>query len=286
MRGRKLLSIFLCVCLFMGILSMPVQAAPKAGFLATEEGTKWQNADGTLAVNTWVVANGKRYHTDVNGLLQTGLQTIDGQMYFFYATGEAATGWTTLGSDNYYFDANGVMALNTTVNGCLVDSTGKLIRTLDETGKAKQTDVVAGILAPIITPDMSEEDKLLACYNYVINTSGYRRTYETPTADWTGQFSWEILSSGEGNCFRYAAAYASLVKGLGYDARVATGFIGNRKGGLSPHGWTEVRIGDAWYIFDTEMHDAKNGKKNYYFKTYETYPSKPLKKEADWPVYL
>ena len=133
---------------------------------------------------------------------------------------------------------------------------------------------------------MSEEDKLLACYNYVINTSGYRRTYETPTADWTSQFSWEILSSGEGNCFRYAAAYASLVKGLGYDARVATGFIGNRKGGLSPHGWTEVRIGDAWYIFDTEMHDAKNGKKNYYFKTYETYPSKPLKKEADWPVYL
>lgn len=286
MKKNRLLATILCMCLFLGTVTLPVQAAPKGGFVATEEGTKWQNSDGTWAVNTWIEANGHKYHTGENGVLQTGLIKIDEQIYYFYNTGEAATGWTTLGADCYYFDANGVLAQNTVVNGCTVGSNGKLQKTLDEEGKAKQSDVVAGVLASIITPGMKEEDKLLACYNYVINASGYKRTYETPTADWTGQFAWEILSTGEGNCFRYAAAYASLAKGLGYDARVATGYIGNRKGGFSPHGWTEVRIGDTWYIFDTEMHDAKNGKKNYYFKTYETYPSKPLKKEADWPVYF
>lgn len=285
MRKNRLLATILCLCLFLGT-AMPAQAAPQGGFVTTEEGIKWQNSDGTWAINTWVEANGRRYHTDENGALQTGMVNIEGQTYYFYGTGEAATGWTTLGNDLYYFNANGTMAKNTAVNGCTVGSDGKLQKTLNEEGKAKQAAAVEDILATIITPEMTEQDKLLACYNHVINASSYKRTYETPTADWTGTFGWEILTTGEGNCFRYASAYASLVKGLGYDARVATGYIGNRKGGLSPHGWTEVRIGDAWYIFDTEMHDAKNGAKNYYFKTYETYPSKPLKKEADWPVYL
>lgn len=285
MRGKRFVTVILCMCLLFAT-ALPVQAAPQGGFVATEEGIKWQNADGNWAINSWVEANGHRYHTGENGALQTGMMDIEGQTYYFYGTGEAAVGWTTIGNDLYYFNANGAMAKNTSVNGCAVGSDGKLQKTLDESGNAKQTAAVNNILASIITPGMTEEDKLLACYNHVINASSYKRTYETPTADWTGTFGWEILTTGEGNCFRYASAYASLLKGLGYDARVATGYIGNRKGGLSPHGWTEVRIGDTWYVFDTEMHDAKNGTKNYYFKTYETYPSKPLKKEADWPVYL
>lgn len=285
MRGKRFVTVILCMCLLLGT-ALPVQAASQGGFVATEEGIKWQNADGNWAINSWVETNGHRYHTGENGALQTGMMDIEGQTYYFYGTGEAAVGWTTVGNDLYYFNANGAMAKNTSVNGCAVGSDGKLQKTLDESGNAKQTAAVNNILASIITPGMTEEEKLLACYNHVVNASSYKRTYETPTADWTGTFGWEILTTGEGNCFRYASAYASLLKGLGYDARVATGYIGNRKGGLSPHGWTEVRIGDTWYVFDTEMHDAKNGAKNYYFKTYETYPSKPLKKEADWPVYL
>lgn len=286
MKRRRLLAMILCMCLFLGFVT-PVQAAPRAGgFTLTEEGIKWLNTNGTWAVNTWIDVNGKRYHTGENGVLQTGLTEIDGQTYFFYETGAMAVGWSALGSDLYFFDANGAMAKTAVINGCVVDANGKLQKSLNVYGKGLQADVVQNILAGIITPGMTEEQKLTACYNYVINASSYKRTYETPTADWTGQFGWEILSSGQGNCYRYAAAYASLLKGLGYDARVATGKIGNRKGGLSPHGWTEVRIGDTWYIFDTEMHDAKNGAKNYYFKTYATYPSKPLIKEADWPVYL
>lgn len=286
MKRKRLLTMFLCACLLLGSITLPVQAAPNPTFVLTSEGIKLRNADGTWAANIWVNEFGHRYHTDENGALQTGIRELDGKVYFFYGTGAMASGWTTIGTDIYYFDADGVMAKDTVINGCAVGSDGKFLKVLDEEGKAQQAVIVENILASIITPEMTEEQKLRACYDYVINTTSYKRTYETPTADWTGAFGLELLSTGRGNCYRYAAAYASLVKGLGYDARVATGKIGNRKGGLSPHGWTEVLIGDTWYIFDSEMHDAKNGQKNYYFKTYETYPSKPLIKEADWPVYL
>ena len=40
------------------------------------------------------------------------------------------------------------------------------------------------------------------------------------------------------------------------------------------------------YLYIIYLNDAKNGKKNYFFTTYGAYPSKPLKKEADWPVYF
>ena len=276
------------MCLLLGSMALPVQAAPNPRFVLVEEENviKLQNADGTWAVNTWVDEFGHRYHTGENGALQAGWTEIDGQTYFFYGTGAMATGWTTIGTDIYYFDENGMLARDTAINGCIVGSDGKLLKTLDEEGKAQQTAVVEGILASIITPEMTEEEKLRACYDYMVNTHTYKRTYETPTADWTGTFGWEILTSGQGNCFRFASAYASLLRGLGYDARVATGKIGSSRGGLAPHGWTEVLIGDTWYIFDTEMQYATKGRKDYYFKTYATYPSKPLVKENDWPVYL
>lgn len=288
MKKRRFLSMILCACLLLGSIAMPVQAAPKPRFVYVEEENviKLQNADGTWAVNTWIDEFGHRYHTDGNGALQAGWTDIDGRTYFFYSTGAMAVGWTALGEDLYYFDEDGALARDTVINGCQVGSDGKLSKTLDEEGNAKQKEVVESILASIITPEMTEEEKLKACYSYVVKTYSYKRTYETPTGDWTGTFGMEIMTSGQGNCFRFASAYASLVRGLGYDARVATGKIGSSRGGLAPHGWTEVCIGDTWYIFDTEMQYATKGRKNYYFKTYATYPSKPIVRDADWPVYL
>lgn len=276
------------MCLLLGSVALPAQAAPKPRFVFVEEENviKLQNDDGTWAVNTWIDEFGHRYHTGENGALQAGWTELEGQTYFFYSTGAMATGWTTLGEDIYYFDADGVMARDAVINGCLVGSDGKLQKTLNEEGKGQQAAYVESILASIITPEMTEEEKLAACYNYIVNNSSYKRTYETPTGDWTGTFGLELLSTGQGNCYRFASAYASLLKGLGYDARVATGQIGSSRGGLAPHGWTEVCIGDTWYVFDTEMQFATKGRKNYYFRTYETYPSRPLVKEADWPVYL
>lgn len=141
---------------------------------------------------------------------------------------------------------------------------------------------VTQILASIVTNDMSAEEKLRVAYQYVLDHTSYKRTYETPEGDWTEGYALQLLTTGEGNCFRYAAAFASLAKGLGYQARVATGQIRAARGGLTPHGWTEILIGEEWYIFDPDMEDAK--KQDYYWKTYENYPVKPLNKEKEWSV--
>ena len=105
-----------------------------------------------------------------------------------------------------------------------------------------------------------------------------------PSGDWTGTYAKEILTTGKGNCYRYAAAYAYLAKGLGFESRVVTGQISARRGGVTPHAWTEVKIGDKWYIFDSEMQDAKS--KDYYWKTYDNYPTQPLIRQAVWDVNL
>ena len=52
MKKNRFLTAILCMGLVFGTVAMPVQAAPKGGFVATEEGTKWQNSDGSLAINT------------------------------------------------------------------------------------------------------------------------------------------------------------------------------------------------------------------------------------------
>ena len=56
MKRNGFVAAVLSMCLVFGTVEMPVQAAPKGGFAATEEGVKWQNSDGTWAVNTWTVS--------------------------------------------------------------------------------------------------------------------------------------------------------------------------------------------------------------------------------------
>ena len=79
---------------------------------------------------------------------------------------------------------------------------------------------------------------------YIIDNTSYKRTYDTPAGDWTGEYAMQLYTSGEGNCYRYASAFAYLVSGLGYEARVVTGEIGARRGGTNPHGWAEVKFDD------------------------------------------
>lgn len=79
-----------------------------------------------------------------------------------------------------------------------------------------------------------------------------------------------MLSKKKGNCYRYAASFAYIARVLGYDSRVGVGKISSRRGGMTPHGWTEVKFGKKWYMCDANM------QKNYpsinsYKKTSSSY---------------
>ena len=132
------------------------------------------------------------------------------------------------------------------------------------------------------TGNMMQKDELKSCFDYFVLSSIYERKIDVPLGDWTGEYAKEILISSKGNCYNFAAAFAYIAKGLGYEARVCTGTIESALGGRAPHAWTEVKMGDKWYVFDTEMQRAKG--QGYYKQTYDSYPAGPIIKEASWTV--
>lgn len=241
--------------------------------------------DGTCAMDCWVYESGRTYYIDENGYVQLGLTEIDGNSYYLSPEGKIARGWLEIEDSWYFFQFDGTMAVNTVVDGLYLGSDGKALSDGDEIVPQRNElrEEVDSILSSIITPEMTEEEKIAACYWYVANNFTYKRTYETPQGDWTGDCALEILTTGMGNCYRFASAFAYLLTELGYETKVITGRIGTRQGGTTPHGWTEVKIENEWYVFDTELQYA-NRDKDYYWKTYETYPTRTLVKLEEWPV--
>lgn len=268
--------------LMMGLLylgcSMDVFGAEPApyGFVQTDKGVMWGNEDGTWLKDSWLEIFGLKYHLSKEGYIQVGLTQIGNKTYYLYPEGKLAIGWLQLEDGLYFFQEDGTMAVNTTVGNYQIGSDGKA------TGLPDLQERVNSIIQAVTTSNMTNDQKLFACYQYILNNSSYKRTYDTPSGNWTGTYAMELLSTGQGNCYRYAAGFAYLAKGLGYETRVITGTIKAARGGVTPHGWVEIKLGDKWYIFDPEMQDAKGH--DLYMKTYENYPVKPLNKGTEWTV--
>lgn len=277
-KTRKMLLAMLMVGLLYLGCSMEVFGAEPApyGFVQTDKGVMWGNGDGTWLKDSWLEIFGLKYYLSKEGYIQVGLTKIGDKTYYLYPEGKMATGWLQLQDGLYYFLENGTMAVNVTVGNYQIGSDGKAI------GLPDLQTRVNSIIQAITTSDMTNDQKLLACYQYILNNASYKRTYDTPSGDWTGAYAMELLSTGQGNCYRYAAGFAYLAKELGYETRVITGTIRAARGGVTPHGWVEIKLGDNWYIFDPEMQDAKGY--DLYMKTYENYPVKPLNKETEWSV--
>lgn len=282
-----------------GIPAVPVQAAAPGqevipyGFYAAEGGVMWSNGDGTFKRDDWLHHMDRNWYFGHEGYLLTGFHTISGILFYLPADGMFRVGWNTVSEGKYYLQQDGSVAVNTVIDGERIGADGLVI-----TGRAAQAAssqaaaptqpvsefhrVCLEILSQITTPEMTNEQKLQAAYQWVLAVTTYKRTYETPSGDWTKAYAMDIYSTGQGNCYRYAAAFAYLAKALGYEVRVCTGQISARRGGTTPHGWVEVNYGGQWLICDPDMQDTTGG--NYYLKTFQAYPVKPLNKAADWPI--
>lgn len=226
------------------------------GFTTVGSNVMYSLGNGTFLKDTWFSQGNYVWHFDSNGFVQTGIVEIEGQLWNLSIDGIATP----------------VPALSETLPDFIAQP-------------APVTDfsqIVMTALTQCISPDMTPDQKLYASYMYVINKTTYERTYETPAGDWTKPYALDVYVNGKGNCYRYAAAFAYMAKALGYDARVCTGQIQAARGGLTPHGWVEINMEGISYIFDPDMQDAKN--RDFYYKTYENYPVKPLIKQTEWSV--
>ena len=276
------------------------------GFYAGDGGIMWSNGDGTFKKNEWLHFMGKSYYFNSAGYVVTGFQNIGGKLYYLPADGIIRTGWNSAPEGSYYVLSDGSVAVNTVIGGQMIGANGiaagsaaaaqqaaaQQAAALQAQAAAQQVQAAAPvsefhgvclrILDQITTPGMTNEQKLAAAYSYVINATTYKRTYDTPAGDWTKSYAMDIYSTGQGNCYRYAAAFAYLARAIGYDVRVCTGQISARRGGTTPHGWVEVYYGGQWLICDPDMQDADG--RDYFLKTFAAYPVKPLNKTATWAI--
>ena len=152
----------------------------------------------------------------------------------------------------------------------------------DELYVSEFEQLVIQIIESITTEDMTAEEKRLACYQYIIDTTTYVRTYEQPSGDWTKEYALDVLALQQGNCFRYAAAFAYMCAELGYDAKVCTGEVSAARGGTTPHGWVVLTIDGVEYLCDPDLEQSLGY--DFYMKTYAEYPVKPLITEEEWEI--
>lgn len=81
-----------------------------SGWVRTESGWTWFNADFSSYDSHWVHTGGSWYWIDEYGEMVTGWREIDGQWYFFNNSGAMQTGWHDDGSSWYWFGSDGAMA--------------------------------------------------------------------------------------------------------------------------------------------------------------------------------
>lgn len=100
----------------------------------------------------------------------------------------------------------------------------------------------------------------------------YQRVYGIPTADTLSKkYAEYILKNKKGNCFCFSAAYTCIAKVLGYEAREGVGLIVAAGGGMTPHGWSEIKINGKWYMCDPDM-QLEIPRVNVFMRTPSNYP--------------
>lgn len=186
--------------------------------------------------------------------------TKDSKVYYFdqNGTGTPYNGSKFIkisycGSSKKYYSNRGKLEKNKIVGNkkegyYYVDSTG--VAVTDKTTKL----AVKFVRAHTKSSD-SQSKKLSKCYYYLARHYKYRRSYGNlyPQAKHMKSLAYNMLSSKYGNCHGYAASFAYIARVLGYDTRVVVGDVSGNHGGMTPHGWTEVKEGNKWYVCDPDM---------------------------------
>ena len=233
----------------------------------------------------WTLGGRTRY-INASGQEETGLIDTEQGLYYVPEDGYLIKGWNSCNDRFFYVGGDGRILSDAEVIPYRVDRDGMLVR--NEDGQERDAGigrVVEPIILSLTDSGMTKEQQLRACYNYVLSHTAYKRTYEMPEGrDWTRLYAMDALVYGQGNCFRYAAAFAYLADAVGYEARICTGQISARRGGTTPHGWVEILTDNGWIICDPDMQDATGG--DYYMKSFSQYPVKPLITEARWEARI
>lgn len=228
--------------------------------------------DGKKKTNYWKTIDGYKYYFTLKGYAATDCINIDGKAYvfdkdahlimpskrkilksqghYFYVNtnGQAQTGWFRIGEKLYRADPKGRLYQNRTYEGItFADNCAA------EKGTACSLKIKAMKITESITNSkMTKQQKLYACWKYLVNSGKFRYRSYTPNiykAGWQKECALDMFTRFSGSCSGFACAFAALACEVGYDPYIVYGRVpGSRdqaSDGMTRHCW--VKIGNGYY---------------------------------------
>lgn len=246
---------------------------------------------GTIKRNCFIKVDGKFYSLKADGSVRKSWQKFSYGTSYFGADGAIRKGVQVIGKKTYLFSSRGILLKgiqkqgNTTyflsdkgvIEAKVVSSKG---RTICYDGQGKRLDAVKSqdyetqltarrIVSEITSGQMSREQKLKACFDWVIAKPYVTRRKFSNFDGWPAVYANDHFRLGGGNCQSDAAAFAYMAKALGYsEVYVCTDSDGSW--GLA-HSWAEVE----GRVFDPLFAEAK-GYYKYYNIPYQSYELRPI----------
>lgn len=223
--------------------------------VALAVGTPAYVAQTPVEVSAKAVKKGLRqekgkYYFYKNGVkVKDAWQTVKKKKYYLKKNGEAAVGWNKIGKKAYYFTDKAVMVKNKKIDRIRLNSKGEA----SLSKRANTLILVQSVLDKNTKSTQSKEQKLKACYNYMVKKCGYgpQPVVSGRPSRWEIDYAYKILKDKKGNCYNHAAGFALLARGCGYKAEIIVGKIQKPGETLRDHAW--VMIGDKVYDPQTEQ---------------------------------
>lgn len=113
---------------------------------------------------------------------------------------------------------------------------------------AKEEKILLKYLNKIISDDMTNYEKAVACYDYIIKNTVY------DYGGWANPVM-AVLEDGYGTCTEYSYVYAAMLNYIGFDAKTVDGKTAMAAGGYGYHMWVEVTINGQVYVMDPQVDD-------------------------------
>ncbi len=156
------------------------------------------------------------------------------------------------------------------------------------TGEEYCDEVVWQTLNQITTDDMTTYDKVLACYNYLVDTCSYGDNVlrlDFPEDNGTAR-AYGMLVGHVGACDDYSCAFAALTRAIGLNCYTVYGQTARADGGYTGHIWCVIAIDGVEYVFDPQIDDNIGAGIYYRFcVTYDETPGSYYDSEVRWGYF-
>jgi fibronectin type 3 domain-containing protein len=142
----------------------------------------------------------------------------------------------------------------------------------------------ANIVNSVTTSNMSNLQKLRACYNWYPGRTRYTHRSGDPLyikgSSWMNTYAVDMFKYRKGNCYRFACSLAYMAKTLGFNPKVVVGVFDRNR---AKHGWVEITINGRRYIWDVGIRVTR-GRKDLCKTTYSNSLRYTAKKRFSLPV--